>query len=107
MRRKFNSALQAGADEEKAAEKKQDKLKKKFGISGKNVIVVERTNTFKFVIKIIGVLLRFIASVVIIALAFVGLAALFYDGPRHELLIILNVVLREINQVIPMMKVIG
>lgn len=101
MKREFNPVLQAGVEEKRAEEEKQDKLKKKFGIKGKNVVVVERNNTFKFTIKTIGYILRFVATVIIIGLAFIGIVALFYDAPRRELLVILNEVIDQINQTIP------
>lgn len=104
MKREFNTVLQAGVEEHQAEEEKQDKLKKKFGIKGKNVVVVEKNNTFTFTVKTIGFILRFIATVVIIGLAFVGIVALFYDAPRRELFTILNEAIDQINQTIPIRR---
>lgn len=101
MKHEFKTVLQAGAEEEQAEEQKQEKLKKKFGIKGKNVVVVERTNTFKFTVKTLGAILRFAATSALIILAFIGIVALFYEGPREELLIIMREVMEQIKETIP------
>ena len=54
MKHEFNQVLQVGAEEEKQEEKKQEKLKRKFGIQGKNVVIVERTNMIKFTVRVIA-----------------------------------------------------
>ena len=101
MKREMNNVLQAGIEEEQLQEKKQYKLKKKFGIEGKNVVVVERDNTFKFTVKTIQNLIRLVATVIIIGLAFVGILALFYEEPRQELLVIFRQVYDEMKEVVP------
>lgn len=101
MNPKFKTVLQAGAEEDKAEEQKQEKLKRKFGIQGRNVVVVEGTSTAQFVVKTIAAILRFVATVIIIALAFIGIVALFYEAPRMELFVILHEVLNQINKVVP------
>lgn len=101
MKREMNSVLQAGAEEEQIQERRQDKLKKKFGIKDKDVVIVERNNTFKFTISTLAAILRFAATVIVIALALVGITAMFYEAPRRELLIIFNDVLEQINEAIP------
>lgn len=101
MEHKFNTVLQARADETKAEEEKQNKLKKKFGIKGKNVVIVERNDTIKFTIKTIGHILHFVATIVVLGFAFIGIIALFYEAPRKEVLTILKEVFQEINRTVP------
>lgn len=101
MKREMNTVLQAGVEEEAVQEKQQEKLKRKFGIKGKNVVVVERNNTFKFAVKTVQGLIRLAATIIVLSLAFVGIVALFYEAPRQELSIIFQQVLEQFNQVLP------
>lgn len=100
MKREMNRVLQAGIEEELAQEKRQDKLKEKFGIKGKNVVVVERDNMFKFTVKSLVALIRFSATILILGLALTGIVALFYEAPREELLVIFQQVYGEIETAI-------
>lgn len=104
MKEKYNSVLQQQADEEKEHEKKQDKLKDKFGIKGKDVVVVESTNTFKFTINTFISLVCLIRNVIVLALALTGILALFYPAPRTEVLLILQQALDEIYKILPIEK---
>lgn len=100
MKHEFNAVLQVGADEMKAEEKKQEKLKKKFGLQGKNVVVVEKNNLLRFAFKTIGHMFHFFANLILFLFAFVGIVALFYEAPRKEMAIILKEVIREINRAV-------
>ncbi|WP_097006481.1 hypothetical protein [Lacrimispora amygdalina] len=104
MKEKYNSILQQQADEEKEYEKKQDKLKDKFGIKGKDVVVVERTNTFKFTINTFISLVCLVKNIIVLALALTGILALFYPAPRTEVLLILQQALDEIYKILPIEK---
>lgn len=93
----FNDVLQAGAEAEKSEKKQQEKLKRKYGITGKNVVVVDGSSTFKFTLRLLLGLVRFLATVLVLGLAFVGIVAIFYEAPRRELLIILHEVQIQIS----------
>jgi len=101
MTHKYNSVLQQQADEENDYQKKQDKLKEKFGIEGQDVVVVERTNTFKFTMNMLISVLCLVAKLAICTLAFIGALALCYPEPRAEVFIILEQALVEISNYIP------
>lgn len=85
QKKRYKNALIRKANEERAFEQSQIQLKEKHGISKDNVIVVEKSNIFKFTVKSLAVLIRLIAAIVIVILAVTGLAALIYPSPRHEL----------------------
>lgn len=103
MKHEFQTILEEKIQEEKEANVRQEKLKKKFGISGKKVVVVEKDNTFKFTIKIFASVVRLAASIIILGLAFIGIIAIFYAEPRRELWLILERTITEINQMIPIL----
>ena len=93
MKHEFNQVLQVGAEEEKQEEKKQEKLKRKFGIQGKNVI--------KFTVRVIAAIIRLAATILLIGLAFIGILALIYEEPRKELMDILWNAIDQIKQSVP------
>ena len=103
MKHEFNQDLQVGAEEELQEEKKQRKLKEKFGIKGKNV-VVERTNMVKFMIRTMAAIIRLVATILLIGLAFIGILALVYEEPRKELVEILWNALEQIKQSVPFLN---
>lgn len=85
MKHEFNQVLQVGAEEELQEEKNREKLKEKFGIKGKNVVVVERTNMVKFIIRTMAAIIRLVATILLIGLAFIGILALVYENRVRNL----------------------
>ena len=65
-----------------------------------DVVVIERNNTLKFLIRSLGVIIRLFASITLITLAIIGIVAIVYPEPRFELLKILNNVLTELYEFI-------
>ena len=57
---------------ENAKEKEQIRLKKKHQIDQENVVVVEKSNTYKFTIKTIISFIKLIATVTLLILAVIG-----------------------------------
>ena len=73
---------------ENAKEKEQIRLKKKHQIDQENVVVVEKSNTYKFTIKTIIAFIKLIATVTLLILAVIGLTTLVYPTLRQEFLTI-------------------
>ena len=74
---------------ENAKEKEQIRLKKKHQIDQENVVVVvEKSNTYKFTIKTIISFIKLIATVTLLILAVIGLTTLVYPTLRQEFLTI-------------------
>lgn len=71
---------------ENAKEKEQIRLKKKHQINQENVVVVEKSNTYKFTIKTIIAFIKLIATVTLLILAVIGLTTLVYPTLRQEFL---------------------
>ena len=63
-------------------------LKKKHQIDQENVVVVEKSNTYKFTIKTIISFIKLIATVTLLILAVIGLTTLVYPTLRQEFLTI-------------------
>ena len=83
---KFNTTLAKEVREEEAFNSKQSKLKEKYNVADKDVIVVERNNLIKFFVKTIGVIIRIFLWIVFLSLAAVGIIALVYPIPRKEVI---------------------
>lgn len=67
----------------------QKKLKKIYSISDQNnVVVVEKTNAYKFTVKTIISIIKTGATVVLLTLAVIGLTTLIYPTIRHEFFMI-------------------
>ena len=98
MAQKYKSNLKKKVLEERAFQEKQDGLKEKYDISqDKEVVVVEKANIFKFLIRTMASILRLAAVMALVALAFVGIVALVYPEPREALLGIMSAVLLELK----------
>ena len=69
---------------ENAKEKEQIRLKKKHQIDQENVVVVEKSNTYKFTIKTIISFIKLIATVTLLILAVIGLTTLVYPTLIQE-----------------------
>lgn len=101
MQQKYNSVLQQRADDEKESKKKQEKLKDKFGIKGQDVVVVEGTNTFRFMVNTIISLICLLKNIIILTLTLIGILALCYPSPRAEVFLILQRAWNEIIRILP------
>ena len=99
MKYKKGLMEQIRAEEEFRAE--QEEIKKKHNIEDENVVVVEKSNILKFIVRILLMLIRFVATAIILVLAALGAVAIIYPEPRAELLYIIDSI---VNQVIGFIK---
>ena len=83
--KKFRSSLVKQIKEDEKERLHQEELKEKYDIKD-NTVVVEKSNTIKFVTKTIIGLLRFLAALIVFLLAINGLAAILYPDSRNILL---------------------
>lgn len=86
---KLNNGLRREVREKQEFASDQRVLKEKHGIiQDTNVIVVEKSNTIKFLFRYVSMVIRTFAKILILILAFIGLVAVVYPGPRNELITI-------------------
>lgn len=84
---KFKNGLIKEVKEQEREREEQQRLKNKYKID-EDVKIVEKTNMFKFIIRI-GIRLWHVAlNVVVYILALVGALALVYPNSRREIVII-------------------
>ena len=63
--------------------KHQRKLRKKYNVNTEKVLVVEKTNTFKFCIKAISTTIRIVANILLFIFSGVGIICLIYPNTRE------------------------
>lgn len=96
MKYKKGFMEQIRIEEEFRREQQQIKKKHDINIKDENIVVVEKTNTFKFIVKLLLLLIRFIATTLILVLAALGAVAIIYPEPRAELIYIINSIIEQV-----------
>lgn len=94
---KFNSVLAHKVKEDIAYEKAQRQLKDDHNIVDENVVVVEKSNNYKFTINSLKALFQLSCRIIIIILCVIGLIGLIYPAPRSSLFMIINDALVELQ----------
>ena len=93
---RIKRSLVSQIKEQQEFEKQQNELKRKHKIEEKNIIVVEKSNMTKFLIRTIGNIVRISATILILVFASIGLTTLLYPQIRNELLIILRQIINQL-----------
>lgn len=93
---RIKRSLVSQIKEQQEFEKQQNELKRKHGIEENNIIVVEKSNMMKFLIRTIGNVIRISATIIILFLASIGLTTLLYPKIRSEFLIIVHQIINQI-----------
>ena len=97
---KFRNGFVREVQEEKKREEEQRRVHEIHGIQDENLIVVEKNNMLKFLIRTTGRIVRFAAAATVFVLAAVGLLALIYPEIREELLLVLGTILGDARTMI-------
>ena len=84
-KRKFKNQLVEQMKQEKKEKEHQESLKERYDIE-EDVVVVEKTNTIKFLLKTMIGGARLIIAILVFILALIGLTALIYPDSRSLLI---------------------
>ena len=84
-KRKFKNQLVEQMKQEEREKEHQESLKERYDIE-EDVIVVEKTNTIKFLLKTMLGGARLIIAILVFILALIGLTALIYPDSRSLLI---------------------
>ena len=90
MANKFKKGFVAEYKSKKQHEAQENRIKQKHHISDENVVVVEKSNTLKFIIRILVLFLKTAAWIILIILAAVGILCLIYPETRAALFDVLS-----------------
>lgn len=95
---KFRKGIVEDIKEKQEFSKAQEELKKKHHIAAaEERIVVEKSNTFKFLVRTGAGIVRVTASIAIAGLAMIGLMGIVYPGPRMELQLVAYAILDQVK----------
>lgn len=96
---KIKTTLQAKLHEE---EKQRVHYKKTYGIDDENIVVVEKSNTLKFIVRCLIKLLRLGINIAVFIFAFFGLVALLSPNIRF---ILFHDIRQIIEQYLPFIQI--
>lgn len=97
IKKKFKRGLVSEIKERQEKKLQQDRLHQKYHMDEENILIVEKNNSFKFTVKMISSFIRLVAIISILVLAAIGLAAIFYPEPRHELYQVLQDIIHQLG----------
>lgn len=94
--KKYKNAFVTGYNKKLEEVEKQSKLKHKHKIEDENVLIVEKTNTWKFTIRVLMLLVKTVAWIILVAFAAVGVLSLIYPETRMELFYLISKIFHSI-----------
>ena len=74
----------------------QQRLKNKHNIADENVVVIEKSNTFKFTVKTVILLIKALSGTALLCLATIGVFTLLYSDLRQYFIGILVDILNSV-----------
>ena len=77
--------------------KRHNRILRQYGIDDKKTVVVERSNTVKFLVKAAVRLVRILISILVFALSCIGLTALLYPSIRQCLIYELSQLIQQVT----------
>lgn len=102
---KFKKGLVKDIQKEKEFEKEQRDLKEKYSLDvAEEVVVVEKSNAYKFTVKMIVNAIKALATICLLALATVGIITLIYPNSRNAFFDIMDNIYRELSVYLPFIK---
>lgn len=92
---KYKKGIVGDIEAKRQFQKEQEELKQKYHLDTEK-IVVEKNNLVKFTVRTFASLIRLMATIMLFALAVVGLMTLIYPAPREEVLKVLYKIYEQI-----------
>lgn len=79
---------------------KQKNLRERYHVEKEDVVIVEKSNMMKFLVRAAGAAIRILARIILIILATIGIIALLYPETRTGLQVILTGILEQIHMLL-------
>ena len=90
MANKYKKGFTAEYNQRIQQQTEENRIKEKHHITDENIVVVEKSNTLKYIIRIMVLLLRTAAWITLIILAAVGILCVIYPETRAALFDVLS-----------------
>ncbi len=81
---------------QKEIKNKQVELHNKYKDIEEDKVIVEKTNTVKFLLSFIANIIKVTSEILLVILASIGIISLLYKEPREDLIIIFNDIYKAI-----------
>lgn len=102
---KFKRGIVSEIKQEQSVAKQQEGLRRKYNLdTPENVVIVEKTNAYKFTLKAIQGIIKTAATVCLLLLATIGLMVLIYPSTREAFWNVIREVLQELSIYVPFLK---
>ncbi len=85
-------------EEDEHRQKQQERLHKKHSIADESIVVVEKSNMIKFSINSFVKLIQFMATVLLVILAVIGLICIIFEETRVPLMDLINQIVNQIRE---------
>jgi|GEM_PF-798680 len=100
MSGKFKDGFITGVKKEKETQKEQELLHKKHHVVDADIVVVEKSNAWKWIINKMIAFIKLISTMLLLVLAAIGLFCLLYPNIRAEFIITAGQILAQVKQYI-------
>lgn len=101
MSGRYKKNLVEEIKKEKQFQHEQERLHEKYNIKEAEVLVVEKSNLYKFTIRSIGNVIRIAATLLLLLLAAIGLMTLVYPQIRGEWMNAMHEIYEQLQLMIP------
>lgn len=102
---KYKKGLVGEIKEEIKFEKEQEDLKGKYNLDvPKDVVIVEKSNVYKFTVKMLVMFVKSMATICLLVLASVGIITLIYPESRVAYTNVMSEILQQLSVYIPFLK---
>ena len=99
---KYKKGLVGEIKAEKKFEKKQSELKEKYNLDVPNdIVVVEKTNAYKFTVNTLAAIIKKAATICLLILAAMGLMTLIYPDVRKAFVEVVNELINQLSAYLP------
>ncbi len=101
---KYKKGIVEDIKKEKVFEENQQYLKDKYNMTGEAVVIVEKNNLLKYLIKYGVALIKLVVTIAILVLATLGVLTIVYPNSRHELLFVLEDIYSQMCVYLPFLS---
>lgn len=102
---KYKKGLVGEIKEEIKFEKEQEDLKGKYNLDvPKDVVIVEKSNVYKFTVKMLVMFVKSMATICLLVLASVGIITLIYPESRVAYTNVMSEILKQLSVYLPFLK---
>lgn len=101
---KYKKGIVEDIKKEKIFEENQQHLKDKYKMTGEKVVIVEKNNFLKYLVKYSVSFVKLVVTIAILILATLGVLTIVYPNSRHELLFVLEDIYAQMQVYLPFLS---